>query len=179
MNTIGALSGSAAGAASGAASGGSSALLSGVGADSIGGMQAGSSVLEGLAKMGAATSKAASYGIQAGEWQTQAGSEFVEGTNQATGLKSQYLNAIGGMTARMAAGGVSVNSGAAQRQAIGQEAIGTQQVDMLASDIRARRDNINVIQAQEAAKQATEAGQLGMVGAIGGAAMSLLTAGVL
>ena len=174
MNTVGALTGPT--------TSGAGSLLSGaMNKDTIGGLQAGSSFLSGLGAMGAGTSKAASYKIQAGEWGTQAGDEFVSGQNQVTGLKSQYLSAVGGATAKLAAGGVDVGQGVGQtsRDIVGQNEANTGRVDMLASDIRSRRDQINVIQANEAAKQADEAGQLGLIGGILGGGLKLLSAGVL
>lgn len=188
-------------------------MLSGSGSwsqgDTIGAMQAGSSVLSGLGTMYSDQSKSRSYatqgnaaaiqsinyGIQAGEWKTQAGDETVMGQNTVTGLKSQYLNAIGGMGARLGASGVDVGQGvgAAQRQTIAQNAVSASQTTMLASDIRARRDTINVLQAQDAQTQAladvaashaaaTEgesAGKLALIGSVAGAGLKLLTSGVI
>ena len=175
-STVNALSGPSSGG------GGGSSLISSWGQpQTIGALQAGSSVLSGLSTMGADQSRASSYQIQGSEWRTQAGDEQVMGQNQVTGLKNQYLSAIGGSTARMAAGGLDVGQGVGQQQRtiIGQNEVGTGQVDMLASDIRAGRDNINALQAQEAASQANAAGTLGLVGGILGGGLKLLTAGIL
>jgi hypothetical protein len=176
MKTVGGLSGSS---MAGMQAGG---LLSSLtSARTIGGLQAGSSVLAGLGQMGADTSRAASYGIQAGEWGTQAKDENVMATNQVAGLKSQYLNAVGGETARMASGGVDVGQGVGQqsRNVIGQNAANAGQLDTLASDIRARRDTINQIGANEAADQANSAGVLGLVGGILGGGLKLMSSGIL
>ncbi|MFZ1963872.1 MAG: hypothetical protein WAU78_10500 [Roseiarcus sp.] len=156
--------------------------LMGQSAQTIGSIQTGSSVLDGLMQMGADQSKASSYQIQAGEWGTQAKDEFVMGTNQVSNLKNQYLNAIGTGTTRMAAGGLDVGQGAGaqSRTTIGQNAATAEQNDMLASDIRARRDAINQIQANAAADQANLAAKLALVGGFlntGAQAMSAGTAG--
>ena len=147
----------------------------------LGALQMGTSVLAGLGEMGAYDSRAASAQIQAGEWATQSKDEFVMGQNQVTGLKSQYLNDIGGLTSKAAAGGIDVGQGGAAqaRATIGQRAADAGQIDMLASDIRSRRDNINQIQADEAAKQASSAGTLAMLSGILGGGLKILSAGVL
>ncbi len=177
MNTVPSLMG-----APSAASQGMSSLLSSLKTPTtIGGLQAGSSVLSGLGTMMGDQSKASSYRIQSGEWATQAKDEVVSGANQVSGLKAQYLAQTGGATAKAAAGGVDVGQGTVgnARQAVGQNAVGTGQIDTLASDIRARRDTINQIQADEAAKQADNAGTMALIGGILGGGLKLLSAGVL
>ena len=147
----------------------------------LGALQAGTSVLSGLGTMASYNARASSDEIQAGEWGTQSKDEFVMGTNQVGGLKSQYLNDIGGVTSRAAAGGVDVGQGVAAgaRTAIGQSAVSTGQVDTLASDIRARRDNINQIQAQAAADEAKNAGTMALLGGIFDGGLKILSAGVI
>jgi hypothetical protein len=147
----------------------------------LGALQAGTSVLSGLGAMQAYDSRASSDQIQAGEYRSEAGDEFVQGQSQISGLKSQYLNDIGSLTAKAGAGGVDVGQGLSQnaRQVIGQNAATAENVTSLASDIRARRDNINAIQAEAAAKEADSAGVLGLVGGILGGGLKMLSGGVL
>lgn len=147
----------------------------------IGGLQAGTSFLAGLGSMQAYNDKASSYEIQSGEWATQAKDEFVSGTNQVAGLKNQYLSDIGAITNKAGAGGLDVGQGVAQtaRQVVGANAVATMNVDTLASDIRARRDTINQIQADAAASEARQAGSMALLGGILGGGLKLLSAGVL
>ncbi len=148
--------------------------------NTLGALQAGTSVLSGLGTMAAYDARASSDTIQAGEWQTQAGDEYVTGQNQMTGLKQQYLSDIGGIGSKAAAGGVDVGQGvvAGARNVIGQNAANMGQVTMLASDIRSRRDQINQIQADAAAQEATDAGTMGLVGGILGGGLKLLSGGI-
>lgn len=206
MNLVSSLSGGLANGfgatAAGASASYGSQLLSGLGADSIGAAQMGTSILQGLAGMSAAKTQGITRGAdyrvnanqlraQAGEWQTQAGDEFVTGQNQVSGLKSQYLNALGQSSTRLGASGVDVGQGvgAQQRQAIGQSATEAERVTMLASDIRARRDAINETWANAnansadaaagaAEKQGDAAAKMGLLGGILSGGLKLLTAGI-
>jgi len=203
VNTIPALSGGVTGGGSGGigsdfVAGGSgspgSSLMGGVQADTIGALQAGSSVLAGMGAMVQGEDKATSLRgtatsdmIQAGEWTTQAGDERVMGENQVTGLKNQYLSAVSGSTARMGASGVDVGQGVgtANRTTLATNAVTGEQNDMLASQIRANRDQVNVMQAfagasnaNAAAQEDQAAGQSGLIGGLLTGGIDLLKSGV-
>lgn len=149
-------------------------------AQDIGALQAGSSVLSGLGSLYAGSNRAASDRALASEFQAQAATEAPPAQVEVSGLKQQYLQAVGGQAARMAAGGVDVGQGvgATSRQIMGQNVAAAEQSSILSGDIRADRDRANQAMAQASAAASQGAGEMGLIGGLLGGGLKLLTAGV-
>jgi hypothetical protein len=150
-------------------------------AQDIGGLQATTSVLSGLGSLYAGKTRAASDIAQEAEYSAQAAADPVAGFSQATGLKQQYLQAVGQQSGRLAAGGVDVGQGvgAQNRTAMAQSAAIGEQTAILSSDIQRTKDVTNAAMAQAQAASAQGAGEMGLIGGLLGGGLKLLSAGIL
>lgn len=145
----------------------------------IGALQAGSSALSGLGALYAGQDQAYADQAQAAAFRVQAATEAPEAQGQVAGLKQQYLAAVGGQSARMAAGGVDVGQGvgAANRQIMGQQVSASEQSAILAGDIRAHHDQANALMADASAAAQQQSGQMGLIGGLLSGGLKLLMTG--